>query len=248
MLSEENNDWFKNWFDSPYYHILYKNRDCGEAELFINNLISYLKPSPDATFLDLACGKGRHSLFLNKKGYDVTGIDLSKNSIECAKTMENDKLHFYVHDMRKLFRTNYYDYVLNLFTSFGYFDNEKDNLATISTVSKALKPGGILVLDFFNAKKVIGSLKKEETKTVDGIEFKIHKCIFHKFIQKQIDFSDKGKAYHYQEQVQALALEDFEKYMKAGKLKTVTLFGSYMLEPFMEESSERLIIVAQKEK
>ncbi|MGZ4035978.1 MAG: class I SAM-dependent methyltransferase, partial [Bacteroidia bacterium] len=97
--------WFEGWFDSPYYHLLYKNRDYSEAELFIDNLLSFLKPEQGARFLDIGCGKGRHSIYLNKKGFDVTGIDLAENSISCAKQSENEHLHFYVHDMRKIFRT-----------------------------------------------------------------------------------------------------------------------------------------------
>ena len=116
MIENKCNEWFEDWFDSPYYHLLYKNRDYSEAESFIDNLISFLKPEEGSRFLDLGCGKGRHSIYLNKKGFDVTGIDLSENSIAAAKEFENEQQNFYVHDMRKLFRTNYFDCVVNLFT------------------------------------------------------------------------------------------------------------------------------------
>ena len=119
MSEDKHTEWFESWFDSPYYHVLYKNRDFSEAELFIDKLIQLIEPTKASRVLDLACGKGRHSIYLNKKGFDVTGIDLSEKSIACAKTAENETLHFYMHDMRKLFRTNYFDVVLNLFTSFG---------------------------------------------------------------------------------------------------------------------------------
>ena len=60
--------WFENWFDSPYYHILYQNRNDDEAKFFIDNLCAYLKPSLNDTLLDVACGRGRHAIYLNKKG------------------------------------------------------------------------------------------------------------------------------------------------------------------------------------
>lgn len=239
--------WFECWFDSPYYHVLYKNRNFNEAELFIDKLIQLLKPSKESRFLDLGCGKGRHAIYLNKKGFDVTGIDLSEKSIACAKTLENEQLHFYTHDMRKLFRTNYFDVVLNLFTSFGYFEQERDDNAVINSARKALKPDGLFVLDFMNSKKVIANLSCEETKTVEGIEFKISKRFENNFIVKQIDFTDKGKNYHFQERVKALTLNDFEKYFKANKLKILHLRGNYGLEEFDENSSDRLIVVARKE-
>ena len=94
--------WFANWFNSPYYHILYKNRDEKEAELFIDNLLHKLRLKKGSKLIDIACGKGRHATYFNKKGMDVVGIDLSKNSISIAKQFENPSLIFNVHDMRKV--------------------------------------------------------------------------------------------------------------------------------------------------
>ena len=119
--------WFKDWFNSPYYHQLYFKRDDKEAEAFIDKLINYLKPPAGSTMLDVACGKGRHSLQLANKDFDVTGIDLSDDSINEALQYQNDKLHFYKHDMRLPFWINYYDYAFNFFTSFGYFKTKREH-------------------------------------------------------------------------------------------------------------------------
>ncbi|MFS8082300.1 MAG: class I SAM-dependent methyltransferase, partial [Ginsengibacter sp.] len=115
----ENSPWFKEWFNSPYYHKLYFNRDKVEAADFINRLVGYLNPPADSKMLDMACGKGRHSIQLASKGFDVTGVDLSEDSILSAKKFENNHLHFFVHDMRLPFWINYFDYGFNFFTSFG---------------------------------------------------------------------------------------------------------------------------------
>ena len=246
MQNDKHPEWYECWFDSPYYHQLYSSRDYSEAELFIDNLVALLKPEKDSRFLDLACGKGRHSIYLNEKGFDVTGIDLSPQSIEFAKRSENENLHFYVHDMRKLFRTNYFDLVLNLFTSFGYFESERDDNAVINSAYKALKPNGTFVMDFMNAKKVVEELIAEETKTINDICFTINKKIEKGFIVKQIRFSDKGKDHLFEERVKTLTLTDFEKYFEANKLKIVNLRGNYKLEEFNEKTSDRLIIIAQK--
>jgi 2-polyprenyl-3-methyl-5-hydroxy-6-metoxy-1,4-benzoquinol methylase len=87
-------EWFENWFDSEYYHLLYDNRNHEEADLFVSNLLAFLKLPKGAKVMDLACGKGRHSYFLNASGLDVLGVDLSSNSISEAKEMENESLHF----------------------------------------------------------------------------------------------------------------------------------------------------------
>lgn len=239
--------WFEAWFNSPYYHILYQDRDQEEAELFIDNLIRFLNPEKNAVFLDLACGKGRHAVYLNKKGFRTIGIDLSPESIAYASHYENDTLQFYVQDMRKPFRINYFSHVLNLFTSFGYFELERDDMAVMHTIHKTLQPHGTFVLDFMNVQRVKTCLVEQEKKTVSGITFQIDKQIKDNFIFKRIRFSDKGEQYDYLERVKALTLKDFEKYLMAAHLKIVNLFGNYQLEPFDPASSERLIIIAKKD-
>lgn len=248
----KNTDWFENWFDSPYYHILYKHRNHQEAELFIDNLINDLNPPSASSFLDLACGKGRHSIYLCKKGFDVTGIDLSPENIafanECIKKcpLESHKPEFYIKDMRKLNWYNQFDYIINLFTSFGYFESEKDEIATIQAVSEALKPEGIFVLDFMNVRKILSQLVLHEVKIIDEIEFEIHKSVENGFIVKKISFTDKGKKYHFQERVKALLFDDFKKYFEASNLEITDVKGSYKLEPFDEQNSWRLILIARK--
>lgn len=247
MVEDKNEGWFENWFDSPYYHILYKHRDFCEAELFIDNLIDHLKPEKHSKFLDLGCGRGRHSIYLNKKGYEVIGSDLSLSNIKFASQFENENLRFCVEDMRKIKGEDQFDYVLNLFTSFGYFENEVDNYETIKCVSKVLKPKGIFVLDFMNVEKVIANLVVHEIKIIDDIEFNITRRIENNFIVKHITFSDQGKEFNFQERVKAITLNDFKNYFDVNKLKILHLFSNYNLEKFDLNTSNRLIIIGQKE-
>lgn len=239
-------DWFTSWFDSPYYHILYKNRDLEEAERFIDQLTSHLSLPPGARIIDIPCGKGRHCLYLNKKGFFVSGADLSRESIHYAQQFSNPTLNFFIHDMRKEFAENEFDAVLNIFTSFGYFDDPEDNQRCVDAFAKALKPGGRLVIDFMNIRKVLNELIPEETKTVEGIHFNIRKQLLNKRIIKDISFSDQGKDFHFQEKVSALYKEDFLKYLNFAGLKIRTIFGDYQLNPFDSELSDRLILIAEK--
>src|SRR5690606_3293150 len=152
-MQKETNNWFASWFDTPYYHILYKDRDYEEAQLFMDNITGYLNLPEDAKILDLACGRGRHSIYLNKLGYDVTGADLSENSIKEASKHTNDKLHFVVHDMRDTCNEKY-DAIFNLFTSFGYFESDDDNLTTLKAIHNSLTEYGFAVIDFMNVHKI----------------------------------------------------------------------------------------------
>jgi SAM-dependent methyltransferase len=239
-------EWFSTWFDSEYYHVLYQHRDVREAQNFLDNLLAYLNPKPDARILDLACGKGRHSIYLNQKGYNVTGIDLSPHSIAAAKASENETLHFEVHDMREVFRPNAFDFVLNLFTSFGYFASETENVVALKAIAASVKPGGKLVIDFLNADKVVANLVKEETKTLDGITFHITRHMEGKLIVKTIDFEAEGKPYHFQEKVWALTREDFHEYIAMTDLRLAATFGNYKLDPYDPKTSDRQILVLKK--
>ncbi len=244
----QDNDWFINWFNSPYYHILYKDRDLKEAEGFIDNLVTFLKPLPDSKILDIACGKGRHSIYLNKKGFDVTGIDLSTESIQYASQYENERLSFFVHDMRRVLRTNDFDYVFNLFTSFGYFEKEKDNKDVIHAAATALRKNGILVIDFMNVTKTILNLKTSETKTIDGIDFQIKRYVADNFLIKDIYFSDQGKEFNFRERVKIVTLDDFNTYFKRAGITIKHLFGDYQLNIFDPEKSDRLILIGENSK
>lgn len=234
--------WYASWFDTPYYHILYKDRDYTEAQHFMDNLTQYLNLPDDAKILDLACGKGRHSIYLNSLGYNVTGADLSENSIKEASNFANETLHFKVHDMRETCEEKY-DAIFNLFTSFGYFESDDDNLTTLKAIHNSLNETGFACIDFMNVDYVIENLVPEEIKTVDGIDFHIKRYVKDNHIYKEIDFEADGEKHHYTEKVQALRLEDFEKMMDEADIYLLDVFGNYKLQKFFKSQSERLIMI-----
>ncbi len=238
-------EWFSSWFDSPYYHILYQNRNDDEAREFIAKLVNAIAPKKRSRMLDLACGKGRHSIFLANQGYDVTGLDLSPQSIEYAQQFEKENLSFFVHDMRKPFRSNYYDYIFNFFTSFGYFENKNDNISTLISVKKGLRKEGVFVMDFMNAKKVKTNLIPKEEKILNDITFNIRKNIEKGKIIKDIRFSDLGRNYHFQEKVSGFELGEMEIMFRAARLKITGIYGNYDLSDYDEDNSDRLILIAE---
>lgn len=234
--------WFSSWFDTPYYHILYKDRNYREAQVFMDNLTHYLNLPENAKVLDLACGKGRHAIYLNQLGFDVIGADLSENSIAQASKNANETLHFKVHDMREPFEEKY-DAIFNLFTSFGYFENDDDNLKTLKAIKESLSEYGFAVIDFMNVHQVLNTLVPEEIKTVDGIDFHLKRYLKEGHIYKEIDFEDKGQKFHYTEKVKALTLEDFEILMEEAGIYLLDIFGDYKLKKFHKTESERLILI-----
>ncbi len=240
------NDWFESWFDSPYYHLLYKNRNEEEAQLLINNLISYLKLNPNQSIWDLCCGKGRHSIYLNSKGFNVIGTDLSKQSIEYASQFKNDTLQFFEHDMREPFKFNHFDVVLNLFTSFGYFDNEEDDRKVFKNVHDALKNQRVFVLDFLNAEYVKQTIQADQFITIDDVQFKTSKEILNEKVIKTIKIEDGSKQFEYQEQVNLLSKSYFEKLATEVGFNILNTFGNYSLKEFNVNKSPRLLLILQK--
>jgi 2-polyprenyl-3-methyl-5-hydroxy-6-metoxy-1,4-benzoquinol methylase len=240
-----NNEWFSDWFDTDFYHTLYKNRDESEAKYFIENLCSFLKIKPNSSLLDLACGKGRHSKTLNELGHKVLGVDLSENSISLAKLSEQRGLHFEVHDMRKIIPGLSFDVIFNLFTSFGYFDSPEDNKKVIFSVANMLCEKGIFVIDFLNAEKVVANLVANEEKEIDGFQFLIKRMVEGGHIYKKITVIDNNEVKNYVEKVQLLRIEDFEKLLYP-EFKILHTFGGFDLRDFDPSSSDRLIIIAEK--
>ncbi|MCI3938657.1 class I SAM-dependent methyltransferase [Chryseobacterium aahli] len=239
-------EWFESWFDTPYYHLLYSNRDYTEAENFITKLTQELQLPQSSKIIDLACGKGRHSVFLNKLGYDVLGLDLSQQSIEFDKQFENEGLTFKVHDMRNPIDSEPVNAVFNLFTSFGYFDNETDDRNVFQSVYNALKPEGFFVLDYLNEEFVTRTLVPETTIHREGIDFHISKKIEGRHIIKDIRFEIDGEAKHFFEKVKLHTLETIENYASECGFERVKIWGDYHLNDFKKEISPRCINLFKK--
>lgn len=237
-------DWFTNWFNTPYYHILYKDRNDDEAQFFMKHITTFLNLPKTTHILDLPCGRGRHSVFLNSLGYKVTGGDLAANSIKLAKEFENETLNFKVHDMRAPFN-NKYDAVFNLFTSFGYFEDDKEDILILNNIKQSLKKDGFFVFDFLNAEKVKLNLVAKETKIVNSITFNIKREIKDGFIYKHISFFADGENHTYTEQVKYLDLDKMTAFFEKVGFTITNVFGDYDLNAFEAKTSERLILIAK---
>ncbi len=239
-------EWFATWFDTNYYHTLYNNRNETEANEFIDTLLNYLAPAANVSFCDLACGKGRHAKRINEQGYSTIGLDLAPNSIAQAQLMANATLQFYVHDMRQGFGANRFNYITNLFTSFGYFNSLRDNLKVLQHVHNALTVNGVFVIDFLNVTPVLAQLPITQQLVKDIIQFNITKSHINNHIVKNIEVIDAGTTSHYQEQLQAITHTQLCELLHTANFTIEATFGNYALEPFNEQQSPRVILIARK--
>lgn len=247
-MQQEN--WFKNWFNSPEYHTLYSDRNDEEAATFIQNLLSHLQPKLDSKMLDVACGKGRHSKALADFGYDVVGIDLAEQSIQEAKQFESDTLQFFAHDMRLPFWINYFNVAFNLFTSFGYFKTQREHNNAIRTMAQGLKPNGVLVIDYLNVHYQEKKLQRFLEKKINDTTFQITKWHTETHFIKQIQIAHptNGIPRHVStERVAKFSLGDFVEMLGFQKLQIQEVFGNYNLSKYDINESPRMIIIAKKQ-
>lgn len=246
-MQQEQVDWFETWFGSPYYRILYRNRDLLEAQGFVDNLINYLQPLPESTMLDIACGEGRYAVQLAAKHFDVTGIDLSYASIRKAKQYEKDNLHFFVHDMRYPFYINFFDFAFNFFTSFGYFASERDHLLAAKSFAKGLKKGGLLTIDYLNREYSLERQIPKETILRGNYEFYVERRLEDNYFKKDIRFRDINKNLrHYTESVAAFTLADFIRIFRKAGMSLIATFGDYELNSYHPVDTPRMIMIFKK--
>ena len=240
--------WYRDWFNSPFYHKLYFERDENEAQNFISRLLDHLQPPKDSLLLDAACGKGRHSRFIAEKGLDVTGIDLSMENISFAKQFEHEKLHFYQHDMRLPAWINYFDFAFNFFTSFGYFNTQREHDDAMRMLVNSLKPTGTLLFDYLNVHYVEERLVHNEMKNVGDTQYEIHRWMDEDHFFKKIIVTDPSlsEPQTYIEKVAKFSLGDFTDMLSFQKMQVTEVFGDYNLRSYDVRNTPRLIVVARR--
>jgi cyclopropane fatty-acyl-phospholipid synthase-like methyltransferase len=245
-------NWFEEWFDSPLYEKLYVNRDETEALQLVELLEQTLSLHRCSEILDLGCGRGRHAINLARKGYQVTGIDLSEHAIGTAKEKAADRgldnVHFEVRDMRNPLPAKF-DAIVNLFTTFGYFLDDEENARVLDSVVQMLEPGGIFVLDYLNAQKVRTSFDAGDSGTFHDIDYSIKRYLKNGAIYKDINFKKEsnGAEKTYSERVKLYGLDWFEREMGKRHLMIDHVYGDYMGATFDPEHSPRMLIISHFE-
>lgn len=242
----QHKEWFSTWFDTKYYALLYQNRNDDEASQFVDNIVKTVKPNKNAKVLDMGSGSGRFSRFLNNKGFEVTGFDISPSVIRKAVISSPGNITYELHDIREPFKENYFDYVFSFFTSFGYFDTDEEHLQTIKNVYDSLKIHGVFLLDYLNSDRESINLPQKQELKISGINYSIHKYKKDNFFMKDITIEDYGKTYHFTEKVRTYTLRDFKNMFTKVGLQLIACYGDYELNNFDILKSKRLIMLAVK--
>jgi SAM-dependent methyltransferase len=243
-VGEQEADWFEQWFGEDYLNI-YQHRDETEAERAIELIATNLAGRRIDTVLDLACGAGRHTRVLRERWWTV-GLDLSMALLKLARKESADGPYVRA-DMRDLpFADGTFDLVVNLFTSFGYFDDDSEHLRVLSCVSTAMKHGGTLVIDFLNSSQVRRDLVPYDERVANGITIELRRTISpdDRFVEKRIRLRDSGKEYI--ERVRLLSPRDLQRMLIAAGFEVVKLFGDYGGTDWSQDSPRTILFASRR--
>jgi SAM-dependent methyltransferase len=258
-LIKKTDDWYKSWFSTQDYLELYKHRDNTDASKIVSLIFNHINLPEGSSVLDLACGNGRHSVLLAEKGMKVTGIDLSDYLISqaCSKKLTDYKdfaenLSFEIRDMRDIDHENNFDMVVNLFSSFGYFEDDKENEKVINSISRSLRKGGYFVLDFLNKDYLENRLVPFDVKRTEGKIIVQVREVKNSFVYKHIlIFKNSVEEYpalaQFTERIRLYTEENFRNMLAKNGLKVINVFGDFAGSKYDRNDSERLIIFSQKE-
>jgi len=234
-------NWYKNWFGNDYLTV-YAHRDDNEARQLINLIQKQIKLEPDARILDVCCGQGRHAIHLAQLGYHVFGIDLSRRLLEVAKYQNETRPAYFIQsDMRWLPVKNTFDLVLNLFTSFGYFESDEENQRVFLQFRSALNTSGRFVFDYFNSAHVVDNLVPFHTEQIGDAVVEQERNISGSRVKKKINLIREGNTSTFYESVKLYSPGQIQSMLNKSGLKVIQIFGDYDGSPFKEDSSRMIV-------
>ena len=236
-------EWFESWFGEEYV-ALYPHRDASDAEAAVGLIERHIPPNASATVLDLACGGGRHARLLSQK-WSTTGLDLSPVLLKHARR-QAPAAHFVRGDMRILpFADTSFDVVVNLFTSFGYFADDRSHQRVIGEVARVTKPGGTFVLDFLNTEHIRDTLVPYDEREIGGriIEQRREISEDGRYVTKRICIRDQNS--EYTERVRLFEKSELTAMMEKSGFRIDHVFGNYESDP-LSDDSHRVIIFGMR--
>jgi SAM-dependent methyltransferase len=242
-------DWFKTWFESDEYLQLYRHRNFKDAQLLSNLILAHISSTGKKRALDLACGNARHALFLADAGFHTVGIDLSNKLL--SKASENiaasrNNIHLVRADIRMLPFKKSFDIITNLFTSFGYFQQDDENFLIFDNAGKLLSRNGLFIFDYFNTtylKEHLVPLSLQDTDTGSVTQ---KRSITKGRVEKIIEIRSNGKVREFRESVKLYTADELIANLKEAGLSPWKIFGDYNGAPFDEHNSNRFVALCKK--
>jgi len=245
-MAESDSGWYLKAF-SNLYPILYPHRNDEQAEREIAGLEEMLRLAGNERILDCCCGTGRHLKALLARGYDAWGVDLSEALLKRAAAVPALTGRVVRADVVNLPFKSEFDLELCLFTSFGYFTQDEDNLAALEEMVSVLRTGGTLVIDHINRGLLEQRLVPESRERRRGKDIIQSRRIRGNRVLKNITVKSNGKTeVRLTEDVRLFSPEELMGWLDRAGLAQTRFVGSFAGEEFSSKS-ERMIAIAVKE-
>jgi SAM-dependent methyltransferase len=245
-MAEVTPDWWRTSF-GPGYLALYDGYLAERTPVEIDQLEALLRLQPPARILDLPCGQGRHAIELARRGYDVTGVDLSPYMLGVAKSRAaagGIRVRWRLGDMRQPIAGETFDLVINLFTSFGYFADDADDRAVLKAAAAMLRPGGRLLLEVINGERTMALFQEREWFTI-GQSAVIEQRTLDRSTRRMVverTVSTPGETEVNVHAVRLYGGHELEGMLRGAGFGHVDVYGDWNGEPFTPES--RRVIAA----
>ena len=245
------NEW-QRWYQSPYEMLIRENKDAERTETFIKRLLALLHPGAEDRILVTECGTGETATLIHSLGFDTTGTDYSAREIDIALQKEDGNLHFYQHDLRLPFWSNYFNLALNLFGEFGFYDTQREHDNVIRTISGSLRTGGTLVIDYPSNQFTEQSRQHSEPQQIGDTLFQFREWMDETSFYRNIRVSDATGALtrepeEFTEKRMRFTLGDLTDMLSFQGLQIRQVYGDYDLSSYDAQYSPRMIVLAQKQ-
>lgn len=242
-------EWFKDWFNTQEYLNVYQHRNESDAETHIKLILNNVNIPSNAKILDMACGAGRHAIILARKNFDVTAVDLSEKLLSIAKQSaldENLKINFVQSDIRNFKTAEKFNLVVNLFTSFGYFETDEENFSVLQKAYDLLVDGGYFILDFFNSQFLMQNLVESSEEIIGGVKIHQFRKIKENRVTKKIVITKNGNLSQFEESVRMFTKDELVMAIQNIGFDIYKTFGDFLGNDFEQFSSPRLILICKK--
>jgi len=232
--------------------ILFPKQRWEKTQEEVTNIISLLKIELGASVLDLCCGPGRHSLELARHGFSVTGVDRTKSYLKKARKQaetEGLKVEFIQEDMRNFCKPNTFDVVINLFTSFGYFEDIKDDKKVITNVYHSLKNKGLFLIDIMGKEVLARVFCEHNWHEVDN-SIVLEECKIRKnwsWVENRWILIKDGKREENKISLRLYSAVELTALLNECGFNRIDVYGDLTGEPY-DHTAKRLILVAHKGK
>lgn len=243
-----NKQWFETWFNHPFYLELYAHRNDADAQKLLDLVFSNLNLKPSARILDLGCGNGRHSIQMTKRGYRLTGLDLSPHLLSIAKqdaASQNLTVDFVEGDMRFFKLFPHFDAVFNCFTSFGFFDDDRENFSVFRTISEHLNSGGYFVFDYLNEAYIRQHLVDADEKDFGKFHISQKRRIEKDMVKKIVRINRDNEILEFEESVKLYPFETISAVLENFGFSIEKTWGNYNGDP-LSADCDRIILIAKR--